>query len=50
MNTPGILAIMHVVLIALISQWWLRLFFAVPCAFAILAAVEEAKTWKAVGK
>lgn len=45
MNTLGILAILFVILIALISQWWLRLFFAIPCAFAILAAVEEAKSW-----
>jgi S1-C subfamily serine protease len=46
MNIPATQAILFVFLIACISQWWLRLFFAPFCAFAILAAVQEASDWR----
>ncbi len=50
MNAPGIIGIMLVITISVISQWWLRSFFAVFVAFCIFAAVEEAKYWARLGK
>lgn len=48
MNIPAIQAILFVVFIAVIKQWWLRCLFAVPCVFSILASVQEER-WRMRG-
>lgn len=45
MNIPAIQAILSVVFIAIIKQWWLRCLFAVPCVFSILASIQEER-WR----
>jgi hypothetical protein len=48
MNIPMIEAIALSFVTACISQWWLRMLYAPVVAFAILAAVAEAKSWKSL--
>ena len=47
-NIPSILAILFLLAVVLINQWWLRLLFAPLVAFAIFAAVAEAKHWRKI--
>lgn len=45
MNVPMIQAIILTFVTACIAQWWIRMLYAPIAAFAILAAVAEAKSW-----